>query len=156
MSPSRFIHKSHNVTVLLYHIVFSTKYRKKTLSPKVKRILLKSCAGISERYEIEYLEIGTDSDHIHFLVQSVPTYDVSKIARVTKSITARKIFEKAPGVKRALWGGEFWSDGYFANTVGKHGTERVIQDYVRNQGVEKKYENLYKSPQLTLFDSQNQ
>lgn len=154
MSPSGFIYKSHNVSVLLYHVVFSKKYRKKVLSPKVKRVLLRTCKGISDRYEIEFLEIGTDQDHIHFLIQSVPTYNVSKIVRTIKSIIAREIFKQAPGVKRALWGGEFWSDGYFVSTVGKHGTERVISDYVKNQGEEKKeYDPLYKSPQLKLFES---
>ena len=108
VSPeSKFLHKSHNVSILLYHIVYSTKYRREVLSPKVVRILLRTCKRIEERYEIEFLEIGTDKDHIHFLIQSVPMYSVSKIVRMIKSITAREIFKHGPGVKRALWGGEF-------------------------------------------------
>jgi len=154
VSPSKFLHKSHNVSILLYHIVFSTKYRKKVLSPKVKRILLRTCTGIEERYEIIFLEIGTDQDHIHFLVQSVPMYSATKIVRTIKSITAREIFRGAPGVKRALWGGEFWSDGYFISTVGKHGTEKIIGNYVKDQGKQKAtYKSLYVSKQLKLFDA---
>lgn len=150
MSPSTFIHKSHNVSVLLYHIVYSTKYRREVLSPKVVRILLNTCKRIEERYEIIFVEIGTDKDHVHFLVQSVPMYSPTKIVRMIKSLTAKEIFRLAPGVKRALWGGEFWSDGYYVSTVGKHGTEKVIGDYVRNQGREE-YEKIYESNQLPLF-----
>ena len=85
---------------------------------------------IEKRYEIKFLEIGTDKDHVHFLVQSVPMYSVKKIVQMIKSITARKIFEKCPKVKKKLWGGEFWTDGYFASTVGKHGNEEMIGKYV--------------------------
>ncbi|MEM6806854.1 MAG: IS200/IS605 family transposase [Bacteroidota bacterium] len=153
MSPkSRYIHKSHNVSVLLYHIVYSTKYRRKVLSPKVEKILVKTCKEIMKRYEIEFLEIGTDKDHVHFLIQSVPMYSPTKIVRTIKSLTAREIFKHAPGVRRALWGGEFWSDGYYISTVGRHGTEKVIQKYVKEQGLEKSdYEKLYSPSQLKLF-----
>ena len=153
VSPkSRYIHKSHNVSVLLYHVVYSTKYRRKVLSPKVVRILLQTCKEISKRYEIEFLEIGTDKNHVHFLIQSVPTYSPTKIVRTVKSLTAREIFKRAPGVKRALWGGEFWSDGYYISTVGRHGTEKIIQKYVKEQGMEKSdYTKLHSSKQLRLF-----
>ncbi len=96
------------------------------------------------------MEIGTDQNHVHFLIQSVPMYSPTKIVRMIKSITAKEIFRQAPGVKRALWGGEFWSDGYFISTVGKQGTEKVIGDYVKNQGRED-YEKVYISNQLNLF-----
>lgn len=93
---------------------------------------------ISLRYEIHFLEIGTDKDHVHYLIQSVPTYSPTKIARTIKSITARYIFDKAPGVKRALWGGSFWGSGFYINTVGRHGTEKIISKYVKSQGKEKR------------------
>lgn len=153
VSPkSRYIHKSHNVSVLLYHLVYSTKYRRKVLSAKVVKILIKTCKEITKRYELEFLEIGTDKDHVHFLIQSVPMYSPTKIVRIVKSLTAREIFKRAPGVKRALWGGEFWSDGYYISTVGRHGTEKVIQKYVKEQGLEKSdYKKLYSPSQLKLF-----
>ena len=111
---------------------------------------------ISKRYEINFLEIGTDNDHVHFLVQSVPTYSPKKIVQIIKSITAREIFAACPEVKKKLWGGEFWSDGYFVNTVGKHGNEEVIKKYIQSQGSESSYEVLHKSKkkderQLGLF-----
>jgi len=85
--------------------------------------LQKICMDIEKRYELKFLEIGTDKDHIHFLVQSVPMYSEKKIVQIIKSLTAREIFRRCPHVKKKLWGGEFWSDGYFASTVGKHGDE---------------------------------
>lgn len=72
------------------------------------------------------LEIGTDKDHVHFLVQSIPTHSVTKLVTLIKSITAREIFRRCPQVKKQLWSGEFWTDGYFVSTVGKHGDESKI------------------------------
>ena len=92
------------------------------------------CEAISLRYEIEFLEIGTDSDHVHFLVQSVPTYSPTKIVEAIKSITAKEIFRQMPEVKKQLWGGEFWSDGYYISTVGAHNSEEAVKQYVKNQG----------------------
>ena len=86
---------------------------------------------IEKRYEIKFLEVGTDKDHVHFLVQSIPKYSVTKLVTLIKSLTAREIFHRCPEVKKQLWGGEFWSDGYFASTVGKHGDEAVISKYVK-------------------------
>ena len=93
------IHKKHNVSVLLYHLVCPTKYRKAMITPEVDEKLKEICEQISLRYEIEFLEIGTDSDHVHFLVQSVPTYSPTKIVRTIKSITAKEIFRQMPEVK---------------------------------------------------------
>jgi putative transposase len=133
-SVSKYIHKSHNVTVLLYHLVCPAKYRKAVFTSEVEKELKAVCEEIGERYEIEFLEIGVDEDHVHFLVQSVPSYSPTKIVRTIKSLTAREIFRRVPSVKEQLWGGEFWSKGYFMATVGKHGSEDVIRKYVKRQG----------------------
>ena len=52
-------------------------------------------------------------------------YSVTKLVGMIKSITAREVFRRCPKVKKQLWGGEFWTDGYFASTVGKHGDEQI-------------------------------
>ena len=146
---SEYIHKSHNVTVLLYHIVFPAKYRRIVLDEQVDAALRNVCLEIENRYQLKFLEIGTDKDHVHFLVQSVPTYTVTKLVTVIKSITAREIFRLCPHVKEQLWGGEFWSDGYFASSVGRHGDENTIKDYVKGQGLE--YQKIHEDRQLALF-----
>ena len=146
---SEFIHKSHNVTVLIYHLVFPAKYRRAVFDEHVDEVLKEVCLEIQERYQMKFLEIGTDKDHVHFLVQSVPTYSVTKIVTMIKSLTAREIFKRCPHVKRQLWGGEFWTDGYFASTVGKHGNESMISQYVKKQG--KEYQRVHEERQLVLF-----
>ncbi len=134
----------------MYHIVCPAKYRRAVFTPPVDQKHKEVCLEISKRYEITFLEIGTDKDHVHFLVQSVPTYSPKKIVQTIKSITAREVFAACPEVKKQLWGGEFWTDGYFISTVGKHGNEDVIKKYIRNQGEEVEYERLYEE-QLNLF-----
>lgn len=126
---SEHLHKSHNVSVLLYHLVFPAKYRRAVFRGEVEAVLREICLEIAKRYEIIFLEIGSDRDHVHFLVQSVPTYSVTKIVRMIKSLSAREIFARAPAVKKQLWGGELWSDGYYASTVGRHGSEEQIRRY---------------------------
>ena len=133
---SEYIHKSHNVTILLYHLVFPAKYRKAVFDEQVDEILREVCLDIEKRYEIKFVEIGVDKDHVHFLVQSVPTYSVTKLVTMIKSLTAREVFKRCPQVKQKLWGGEFWSDGYFASTVERQGDEDMIASYVKNQGKE--------------------
>ena len=112
-------------------MVFPAKYRRVVFDVSVDQVLREVCLDIEKRYQIKFLEIGTDEDHVHFLVQSVPTYSVTKIVTTIKSVTARQIFRLCPEVKKKLWGGEFWTDGYFTSTVGKHGNENMIGKYVK-------------------------
>lgn len=148
------IHKSHNVSKLMYHFVFPTKYRRVVIDEEVDQVIKETCIEIGKRYEINFLEIGTDKDHVHFLVQSVPTYSPAQIAKKIKSITAREVLSRCPDVKKKLWGGNFWSSGYYVTTVSEHGNEDVIANYVKNQGNE--YKKLFRSEgmegQITLFD----
>jgi REP element-mobilizing transposase RayT len=148
---SQYIHKSHNVSVLIYHFVCPAKYRRVVFDENVDTVIKETCLEIEKRYEIRFLEIGTDRNHVHFLIQSVPTYSATKIIRTVKSITAREVFEKCPHVKKKLWGGQFWSDGYYVNTVGMRGNEKTVSEYVKNQGKESEYKRLA-SQQLKLFD----
>ena len=133
----------------MYHLVFPAKYRRVVIDSAVDEVLKETCLEIEKRYELKFLEIGTDRDHVHFLIQSVPTHSVTRIVTVVKSITAREIFKKCPHVKEKLWGGEFWSDGYFGSTVSKHGNEETISKYVKSQGDE--YSKLYEDRQIALF-----
>ena len=152
---SKYVHKSHNVSVLMYHIVCPAKYRKVVFDDKVEEELKNICLEISLRYEIEFLEIGVDKDHVHFLVQSVPMYSPKIIVQKIKSITGREIFKRIPEIKNKMWGGALWTKGYYISTVGKHGNENVISAYVKNQGEERSYKTLHKDfsklGQLSLF-----
>jgi REP element-mobilizing transposase RayT len=147
---SRYIHKQHNVSVLVYHLVCSAKYRRVVMDEQVDEVLKKACLEIEKRWEIYFLEIGIDGDHAHFLVQSVPAYSPTKIVQTLKSITAKEVFAHLPAVKSQLWGGEFWGKGYFINTVGQHTSEKVIAEYVKRQGLGAHYRQLHKG-QLELI-----
>ena len=147
---SKHIRKSHNVSLRLYHIVCPAKYRRVVYTAEVDDVVRAVCLEIAKRYEIVLLEIGTDAEHVHFLVQSVPKYSPTKIVRVIKSITARAVIRQVPSVKKEVWGGEFWSDGYYASTVGRHGSEEEIRRYVASQGREEEYTKLHEQ-QLELF-----
>ena len=139
----------------MYHFVCVAKYRRLVISDEVDIVLKNVCIEISKRFEIRFLEIGTERDHVHFLIQSVPLYSPTKIVTKVKSIIARKVFSAVPSVKEQLWGGEFWTDGYFVSTVGAHANEDVIRHYIKNQGEHGKYKQLHKQEltykQLTLF-----
>ena len=146
---SEYVSKSHNVTVLMYHLVFPAKYRRAVVDAKVDEELKNVCIEIEKRYQVKFLEIGTDQDHVHFLVQSVPSYSVTRVVTLIKSLTAREIFKRCPHVRKQLWGGEFWTDGYYASTVGNHGNEDMISNYVKRQG--KTYRKIHEDRQLALF-----
>jgi len=120
---------------------------------EVDLVLRDICLEIGKRFEIVFLEIGVEKEHVHFLVQSVPTNSPSRIVRTIKSITAREIFVRVPDVKKQLWGGEFWTKGYFISTVSRHGDENAITQYVKNQGrSEEDYEKLHSQDlQMELF-----
>ena len=147
---SEHIKKRHNKTLLLYHLVFPLKYRRSVITKEIGEGLMHICLEISERYEVHFIEIGYESDHVHFLIQSVPNYSVSKMITMLKSITAKQLFQMFPEIKAKLWGGKFWTSGYYANTVGQYSNEEVIRAYVKNQGMEKEYIKVH-SDQLTLF-----
>lgn len=146
---SNYIHTSHNVSVLLYHYVCSAKYRRVIFDDSVDRVLIQTCKEISKRFEINIVEIGTDGDHVHLLIQSIPKLSPTEIVRIIKSITAKEIFRLCPYVKKKLWGGNIWTAGYFVSTVGKYGNEEQIKNYVRSQG--KEYTLMYRG-QLKLFE----
>ncbi len=150
---SEYVHRQRNVSVLLYHLVCPAKNRRVVFTEEVDSVLKDVCLEIAKRYEIVFIEIGVEKDHVHFLIQSVPRYSPTRTVRVVKSITAREIFKRVPTVKKQLWGGEFWTKGYFMSTVSRHGNEDAIKNYVKDQGRrEKDYKKLHRQElQLELF-----
>ena len=77
------------------------------MDEQVDAVLKEVCLEIEKRYEIKFMEIGVDKEHVHFLVQSVPMYSVTKIVTMIKSLTAKEVLKRCPQVKKQLWGGEF-------------------------------------------------
>jgi putative transposase len=124
----------HNTYDTHYHIVFPVKYRKALLTDDVPFAIKTIAQEIALRYDLDFEKIGTDGDHIHLLVSFAPKYSGSDVVRIFKSITAKHIFKQFPELKRDLWGGEFWSDGFYLATVSERGNWNVVERYVANQG----------------------
>ena len=117
-----------------YHMVFPVKYRKVLLRPEIEAALISIAAGIQERYDIEIEQMGADLDHIHVLCSAHPKMSPGSIVRKFKSLTGRQLFAEFPALRKELWGGEFWSDGYYVGTVGERNNWETVAKYVKNQG----------------------
>ena len=124
----------HNVYDTHYHIVFPIKYRKALLQNDIPLAIAKLAGEIALRYDIEFEKIGYDQDHIHILLNFPPKYSGSDVVRIFKSITAKELFKQFPLLKKELWGGEFWSDGFYFTTVSERGDWKTVEQYVANQG----------------------
>jgi len=135
MSQGGIIRGYHCVYDIHYHIVFPVKYRKALINEDIKLYIKVLSDQIAERYGITFDAIGCDKDHIHVLCGTHPKYAPGAVVRLFKSITAKKVFERFPEVKKDLWGGEFWTDGYYIATVGTGGGWNVVERYVKNQGI---------------------
>ncbi|ADY73285.1 transposase IS200-family protein [Desulfurobacterium thermolithotrophum DSM 11699] len=116
-----------------YHIVFSTKYRRKVLTPKVeeylKKVIIKT--GIEKGFEVAMIEVG-EQDHVHIFVSAHPKIAPSYIVKMIKGISARKLFLKFPELKKRLWKGHLWNPSYYIETIGSI-SEDVIRKYIENQ-----------------------
>ena len=147
MSNERVSKGYHCAWQIHYHIVFPVKYRKALVDSEVTAIIQETAEGISERYAIDIEAIGCDKDHIHLLCGAHPKVAPGRIVQIFKSITAREIFRRKPLVKKELWGGEFWTDGYYVATVGERGDWDTVEKYVQKQGKPKA-----ELQQLKLFE----
>ncbi len=127
-------HWYHNISEPYYHIQLTIKYRKSLFSSKTEKVLLETVRGCKERYAIEISHVGFDKNHVHFLCRFLPKISGSQVIKVIKSITAREIFREVPETKEELWGGEFWTDGYYFATVSGKGDRGIIENYIEKQG----------------------
>ena len=142
---------SHSVYKIRYHLVAAVKYRKALLNNEVEDCIKETLKGISDRYEIVIDEVGFDQNHIHLFCGAAPRLSPLRVISIIKSITAKKVFEKFPKLKKEhLWGGEFWSDGKYITTVKETTSEKVMRSYIRNQSIDKNQDDS-RMQQLKLF-----
>lgn len=130
-------HWYHNVSECYYHIQITVKYRKALLTRDVEKMILMTISGFKERFAIDIHEVGFDQDHLHMLCRFLPKYSGGEVIGLIKRKTASQIFKFIPSIKNELWGGEFWTDGYYIGTISNKGSKAVIEKYIRNQGREK-------------------
>jgi len=127
-------HWYHNVSEAYYHIQLTIKYRKSLFNQQTESVLMDTIRGFKERYAIEITHVGFDKNHVHFLIRFLPKYSGGQVIRLLKMITAKQIFRQVPEIKKSLWGGEFWTDGYYFATVSGKGDKKVIEKYIEKQG----------------------
>ena len=127
-------HANHSTYDAHYHVVFPVKYRKALLDKGVELAIPEIAEEISLRYDIEFEKIGCDVNHIHLLLSFKPSLSASEVVGIFKSITARELFKRFPNLRTELWGGQFWSDGFYMATVGERGNWNVVKTYIENQG----------------------
>jgi len=137
----------HAVYDAQYHLVWSPKYRRDVLRGDVQGRVKELLEEIAEQYDITIEEMEVSAEHVHIFCSFPPRYGIAQVVGRLKSLSARAVFREFPLVKRRLWGGEFWEDGYFARTVGDKVTADVIRKYIQYHGTEKRG-----AQQLELFE----
>ena len=141
---------SHSIYDTQYHLVWAPKYRKKILQGAVGARMNQVLQEIAESYRIDIEEMEVSIDHIHIFCSFPPKLSITQVVTRFKSLSARTIFREHPEVKRQLWGGEFWEDGYFARTVGDKVTAEMIKKYIQNHRPSNEPD-----PQLNLFEPES-
>ena len=132
----------HNVSECYYHIQITIKYRRDIFEEEEEEYMNEIMSGFKERYHIDIQTVGYDGNHVHILCRFLPKYSGGQVIRIIKSITSRLLFKKFPEIKKQLWGGEFWSDGYYIGTISPRGDKNVIEKYIKNQGREEDVKQL--------------
>ena len=135
---------AHTAYGTAYHLVWSPKYRKGLLTGELAKRVEELFQQIAEANDITVEEMEVSVDHVHIFCSFPPRYSISQVVGRLKSTSARAVFKEFPWVKRRLWGGELWENGYFARTVGDKVTAEVIRQYIRRHKEEP-------DPQLKLF-----
>ena len=122
---------SHCVYDTRYHLVWAPKYRKWVLQGAIRQRVKELFQEIAGHHGFEIEEMEVDKDHVHLFLSFPPKYSMGQVVGLMKAVSAKEIREEFPEVRKQLWGGEFWEDGYFARTVGDKVTAEVIKKYIR-------------------------
>ena len=124
---------SHSVYDTSYHLVWCPKYRKNIFQrAEVRERAEQLIQEISEDYGFEIIEMEVSQDHIHILLSFPPKHSIGEVVRIIKSNSARQLFREFPSLKKRLWSGELWTDGYFARTVGDRMTREIVKKYIKH------------------------
>ena len=124
---------SHAVYDTSYHLVWCPKYRKKIFERgHIRERAEQLIREIGEEYGFEIVEMEVAVEHVHILLSFPPKRSIGEVVRIIKSNSARELFREFPSMKRGLWAGELWEDGYFARTVGERMTCDVIEKYIEH------------------------
>ena len=116
-----------------YHIVWSTKYRRKVLTSEIEARLKEILATVGKQKGFEIFEIEViTKDHVHVFVSAIPKISISYIAKMMKGISGRLLLKEFPEISKELWNGELWNPSYYVETLGSV-SEEAIREYIQNQ-----------------------
>lgn len=115
-----------------YHVVWCVKYRHKVLVGDIDTRLKEILHQIAEEHGFAIVQMESDSDHIHLLIDCTPQHSILNMIKALKGVSARLLFKEFPQLKEKLWGGNLWNPSYFVATVSEH-TEAQIKQYIQNQ-----------------------
>ena len=137
----------HAVYDLKYHLVWIPKYRKDVLDKEISEYLKAVFNKVADEYDFRIDTMEVMEDHVHIFIEVPPRYSPARVVQVMKSISAREIFSKFPDLRKQLWAGELWNNGYFVRSVGDKVTADIIRKYIEYQAHEDD------SIQLNMFDN---
>lgn len=132
-------HYNHEKFKMRYHLIFSTKYRRKCLGPIMEDVKasMKRAEAMQNKWSIEVMEIDSKlCDHIHFLIRTTPTCQISEIVHKLKQISTYDMWQKHfEWLGKFYWSGKhyLWTKGYFCTTIGEV-SEKTLQHYIETQG----------------------
>ena len=126
--------RSHAVFNIKLHIVFVTKYRRKTLTPELLAYLETAFGEILEGWRCKLLEFGGEPDHVHLLIDIHPALDISVLINNLKTASARRTRNRFTEhlVKFYCAKPLFWHRAYFVGSVGG-ATLETVRAYVDAQ-----------------------
>lgn len=115
-----------------YHLVWCVKYRHPILHGQIDADVKQLLAKIASDNDIQIIEMESDKDHIHLLIDCKPQHVIPSVVKAFKGVSARLLFKKHPELKQRLWDGHLWNSSYFVATVSDH-TEEQIRSYIKSQ-----------------------
>ena len=126
---------SHAKTYLRYHIIFSTKYRRKCLD-SIRNSVLDAFKLAESKSDFKILTMELDIDHIHLLLEIKPSLSIAQAVKRLKQLSTKYIWDNNEiYLKQFYWGSKrkLWSGGYFCSTIGQV-SERTIKYYFETHG----------------------
>ena len=115
-----------------YHLVWCVKYRHAILHGEIDADVKELLTKIALDNEIQIIEMKSDKDHIHLLIDCKPQHVIPSVVKAFKGVSARLLFKKHPELKQRLPGGHLWNSSYFVATVSDD-IEEQMRSYIKSQ-----------------------
>jgi len=129
-------HLNHSTWECKYHVVFTPKYRKKSLFGLIRKELKEVFHRLAVQKGCKIEEGELMLDHVHVLISIPPKHAVASILGFLKGKSSIWVAQNIENKKQNFVGHKFWARGYYVSTVGAD--EKTIRDYIQKQEEEDK------------------